>query len=114
MAGNVRFFALLRMTVMHFSSIATQSQGAKVPSSEGKDKYSYEFFSPFFPTLAALASLREIFRVLVAGSRAVTFAVISMLLNIFSGKPITQVAKKFWSLIKRVLDARRALEIAYG
>ena len=38
----------------------------KAPSSEGKDKYSYEIFSPFFPTLAALASLRE-----YAGSVAV-------------------------------------------
>jgi len=41
-------------------------QGAKAPSSEEKEKYSYEIFSPFFPTLAALASLREIFRVSVA------------------------------------------------
>jgi hypothetical protein len=50
-------------------------QGAKAPSSERKDKYSYEFFSPFFPTLAALASLREIFRVSVAVRSAVPFVV---------------------------------------
>ncbi len=53
-------------------------QGAKAPSVEGKDKYSYEFFSPFFPTLAALASLREIFRVSVAVCRAGCFVVLSI------------------------------------
>jgi hypothetical protein len=41
-------------------------QGAKARSSEGEEQYSYELFSLFFPTFAALASLREIFRISVA------------------------------------------------
>ena len=41
-------------------------QGAKAPSSKEEEKYSYELFSLYFPTFAALASLREIFRVSVA------------------------------------------------
>jgi len=65
----------------NFSRQGARLQGcgqAKAPSVEGKDKYSYEFFSPFFPTLAALASLREIFRVSVAVCRAGCFVVLSI------------------------------------
>ncbi len=73
----------------NFSRQGARLQGcgqAKAPSVEGKDKYSYEFFSPFFPTLVApstslrtcLASLREIFRVSVAVCRAGCFVVLSI------------------------------------
>jgi hypothetical protein len=34
-------------------------QGAKAPSSKGKDKYSYECFSCFSPTFATFAPLRH-------------------------------------------------------
>jgi hypothetical protein len=50
--------------IVEFGNLSRQ--GAKARSSEGEEQYSYELFSLFFPTFAALASLREIFRVLVA------------------------------------------------
>jgi hypothetical protein len=43
--------------------IPPRRKGAKFG---GEEQYSYELFSLFFPTFAALASLREIFRVSVA------------------------------------------------
>jgi hypothetical protein len=44
----------------------TPAKAQSTPSSEGRDELSWRIFHRYFPTFAASASLREIFRISVA------------------------------------------------
>jgi hypothetical protein len=44
----------------------TPAKAQSTPSSEGRDELSWRIFHCYFPTFAAFASLREIFRISVA------------------------------------------------
>jgi hypothetical protein len=48
----------------------TPAKAQSTPSSEGKDELSLGNFHHYFPTFAAFASLREIFRFFWGGSAA--------------------------------------------
>jgi hypothetical protein len=59
----------------------TLAKAQSSPSSEGRENYLEEFIHRYFPTFAAFASLREIFRVSVGLCRASSFV-----MNIFFAK----------------------------